>query len=360
MKKIDKKEIVSLINVIGQHIEKYWIMMIIILGLICSFSIGFMIAWNASPDIVEESHEIAYYVAQGSLLFISLVCILIIVLNKKKIIKTNTLAVIFHIYAFVLMVWATLSFIFDLSLGFPEIIYLLIYTLIAGLFVVEPIFFCSSSLLSLITIVIVAIINPNRFFGGSLVVENIINLVAFVLAVITVGYRNYRVTISEFKQAKRLEEMSYIDELTGLLNERSYINEIEQLDKATKEGKQEGYAVVLMDVNNLKNTNDKYGHRYGCSLVVRCGHMIPTIFKTSTSFHVGGDEFISIIKGEDYQNFEKVMEEFDKQMLYSHFEYEGQTLIFSVARGFAKYEEGKQYKEVLQVPIKQCMKTKPI
>ena len=212
--------------------------------------------------------------------------------------------------------------------------------------------------MSLITIVIVAIINPNRFFGGSLVVENIINLVAFVLTVITIGYRNYRVTISEFKQAKKLEEMSYIDELTGLLNERSYINEIEQLDKATKEGKQEGYAVVLMDVNNLKNTNDKYGHRYGCSLVVRCGHMIPTIFKTSTSFHVGGDEFISIIKGEDYQNFEKVMEEFDKQMLYSRFEYEGQTLVFSVARGFAKYEEGKQYKEVLQVADKAMYENK--
>ena len=39
-------------------------------------------------------------------------------------------------------------------------------------------------------------------------------------------------------------------------------------------------------------------------------------------------------------------------------EYEGQTPIFSVAKGFAKYEEGKQYKEVLQVADKAMYENK--
>lgn len=179
MKTKSRKEVVSLVNIIGQHIEKYWIMMLIILGLVSAFSIFFMISWNLSPDVVDVSHEIAYYSIQGSLLGISLICIVLLILNKKKLIKSNVIAIIFHAYAFILMASATVTFIFDLSLGFPEIIYLLIYTLIAGLFVVEPIFFCGCSFLSLIALVIIAIIKPSMLFKGDLVLENIINIVSF-------------------------------------------------------------------------------------------------------------------------------------------------------------------------------------
>lgn len=87
MKKLSKKEVISIINIIGQHIEKYWIMMIIILGLVSSFSIFFIISWNLSPDIVELSHEIAYYIGQGVILAASLACTIILILNKKQKIK---------------------------------------------------------------------------------------------------------------------------------------------------------------------------------------------------------------------------------------------------------------------------------
>ena len=349
MKKPNKKDIYSLIDIIGQHLEKYWIMMIIILGVIIASGIVFIIAWNVSPDIVEPSHEVGYYIAQGALIAISLVTLLFVILCKKKIIKHTTLTIIFHIYASLLMVWGTFSFIFDLSLGFPELFYLMLCTLIAGLFVVEPFFFLGLAFASLTAIIVTAIINQGMLFDGAFVVENIINIVVFVLVVITISFRNYRVTISEFKQAKRLEELSYVDELTGLLNERSYISETESIEKNIKEGKPLQFAVILMDVNNLKATNDAYGHRFGCSLIVRCGHTLPTLLKTSKLFHVGGDEFIAIVKDKDLENFEETMTKFDETMLYSLVEYEGVQLIFSVARGYSIYQEGQHFKDVLQI-----------
>lgn len=247
------------------------------------------------------------------------------------------------------MIWGTLSFIFDLSLGFPELFYLMLCTLIAGLFVVEPFFFLGLAVSSLIAVVVTAIVNPNMLFHGDLVVENIINIATFILVVTTISFRNYRVTISEFKQAKRLEELSYVDELTGLLNERSYVNETENIEKDIKEGKPVQFAVILMDVNNLKATNDAYGHRFGCSLIVRCGHTLPTLLETSKLFHVGGDEFIAIVRDKDYENFEVTMKKFDDAMLYSLVDYEGVQLIFSVARGYAIYQEGQHFKDVLQI-----------
>ena len=358
MKRFDKKEIATMVRIIGEHIVKYWIMMLIILALVSCFAVGFMIVWYVVPDEVPLSHEIGFYVGQSLLLLVSLAAIAILLLGRKGLIKVESLTVIFHIYASLLMTWGTLLFVFDLSLGFPEIVYLLIYTIIAGLFVIEPIYYCAVALASLATIIVVAILHPNMLFKGNWVVENIINIVAFVLSVITIASRNYRVTISEFKQARKLEELSYKDELTGLLNERSYINAVEDIDKEIKEGKDVKFAVILMDVNNLKATNDAYGHRFGCSLIVRCGHTLPTLFNSSLLFHVGGDEFIAIVMGEDFDKFEETMKRFDDTMLYSLVDYEGVELIFSVARGYSIYQKGQFYKDVLQIADKAMYENK--
>ncbi|MBP5694219.1 MAG: GGDEF domain-containing protein [Bacilli bacterium] len=243
----------------------------------------------------------------------------------------------------------TIDFNFDLSLGDAPLLYLLIFTVIAGLFVVEPIFYSSVALLSLVSIIISICIKPESFFDGQYLIENVINLISFIVVLSLVSYRNYRVTIFEYKANQRLKDLSYKDELTGLLNERSYINEIEAIDSKIKSGEEIKFAVVLMDVNNLKATNDAYGHRYGCSLVVRCGKTLPEIFKNSKLFHVGGDEFLAIVYGNDYDNFDELMKEFDEKMIYSIVEYEGQKLIFSVARGFAKYTNEEKFRDVLQI-----------
>ena len=103
-----------------------------------------------------------------------------------------------------------------------------------------------------------------------------------------------------------------------------------------------------MDVNNIKPTNDTYGHRFGCHLIVRCGHTIPEFFKESKMFHIGGDEFVIIVYGEDYKNLDNILKAYEERLVYSLIEYEGVELIFSIAYGVAKYEPGMKYKDVLQ------------
>ena len=136
--------------------------------------------------------------------------------------------------------------------------------------------------------------------------------------------------------------------ITGLLNERSYLASIEEINEGIASGKINQFAVILMDLNNLKATNDAYGHRFGCHLVVKAGKDLPSIFKSSKLFHIGGDEFLAIVMDEDYERFNQLIEEFDKAFRYSLIEYEGQQLIFSIARGYSSYQKGDKYKDVLQ------------
>ena len=348
----------ALFKIIGQHLKRHSILLIVYLGIILLGNIAFTLGWYFSPDNVSRTTEIIFYIAQIVMFVITITAIILMILVKLGKFKEITLAIGSHVLAVFLISWATVVFCLDLSLGFSPITYLIIATFVAAIFVIDPIFFAVLEVLSLIPILIVIISNNHLFFGGEYLVENIAMFLAFIVLVVIVCFRNYRVIYQSFKIQNKLHELSYKDELTGLLNERSYINEIESLDKRIDKGEDVKFAVILMDVNNLKATNDMYGHRFGCSLVVRCGHTLPTLLPTSKCFHVGGDEFIAIMMGKDFDEFEKTLERFDKAMLYSLVDYEGVQLIFSVARGYHIREKNEHYKDVLQIADKAMYENK--
>ncbi len=348
MKRFSKKHANSLLRIIGQHLERYNILMIIFLSIIVFAVVCFVIASirvDTTKALTRE--EIAYYIAQSILIFASITYIVHLILNKKKIVSDYHLALVHHIYIFFLIAWATISFCFELSLGFSTLLYLIIATLIAGIFVCDPIFFLIVEFIS-VTIVIVAVYqNPNLFFEGKYLRENMVNFAVFMILIAVIAFRNYRVTVKEFRESKQLEYLSFNDQLTGLLNERSYVSDVEDLNKIIDEGQDVNFAVIFMDLNNLKATNDKYGHRYGCSLVVHCGEVLKKIFKTSDLYHIGGDEFVAIVYDDDLANIDQLMKTLDDNILYRMYLYEGQYLVFSVARGLAIREKGQRYNDVL-------------
>ena len=348
MKRRTKEQKLSTLATIGKHIEKYRLMMIIVLSLFLATIVALIIYWNFDENNISEAIDNSYLIFQVIVGALTIPIIVVLFLNKHQIVNRTLLAIIFHVYAFLLMFWGTSMCILDLKIGLTPIFYFIIATAVSSLFVLEPLFFTIMSGSAFTAIIICHIVNHYDFFSGVYAVENILYFVIFALLFVLNATRHFTMTMKEDKALAKVEHMTYYDELTGLLNERSYISKTEEINNHIENNKIKPFAVVLMDVNNLKATNDAYGHRYGCHLVVRTGHTLPEIFKTSSLYHVGGDEFLAIVEGEDYEHFEERIEEFDKVCRYSRIEYEGKELIFSIARGYAKYEEGNLYKDVLQ------------
>ena len=349
MNKPSKQETRLLFRIIGLHLKSHNTLLIVLLSLIALANIAIILGWRFSPDEVSQSQEVLFYTTQGILFLAILTTIVFLLLARYNKLNEVFLAIANHVFAVFLITWGTISFCFDLRLGFSPLVYLLIATFIAGIFVIDPFFFAILELLSFIPIGITIFTNHDIFFGGTYFGENVALFIIFMMLITLVCFRNHRVIYYDYQIKKRLHDLSYNDELTGLLNERSYIDVVEDIDKRIDSGEDVHFAVVLMDVNNLKATNDKYGHRYGCSLVVRCGQTLPTIFETSKLFHIGGDEFVAIVLDKDLESFEETMKRFDEAMLYSLVQYEGQELIFSVARGYHIRQEGEHYKDVLQI-----------
>ena len=348
MKHQSKEEKLSRLSLIGKHLEKYRIMMSIMLAVFV-LSIGALIIyWEFDQNSVSQVIDLTYLISQSTIALLSLGMILTLLFNKKGKISTVNLAGLFHIYSAILMIWSAAMGIIDLKIGTNPIIYLLVATIVSSFFLIEPIFFVLISSISFISIFTCVLIYRYDFFYSQYGVENTIMFIIFSIIIVVIAFRHFNVAKREYDALKKVQEMSYIDDLTSLKNEKAYYEQTEKIDEQIKKEEVEPFGVIICDVNNLKATNDKYGHRYGCSLVIRTGHTLKTIFKSSDLFHVGGDEFIVILKNEDLTNFEEVLQDFDKKLRYRFVDFEGVELLFSCARGYSFYEKGDLYKDVLQ------------
>lgn len=111
----------------------------------------------------------------------------------------------------------------------------------------------------------------------------------------------------------KLSVASFKDALTSVGNRGAYLNKLKELDKPNKE-----YAIVMIDVNNLKEMNDKYGHRSGDRYLQNCCKLICNVFTHSPVYRIGGDEFIVVVENQDYVNRQQKFEELEKAFEISY------------------------------------------
>ena len=98
------------------------------------------------------------------------------------------------------------------------------------------------------------------------------------------------------------------DALTGVKNRHAYLSAEEKLDRQIEEHCQPDFAIVIFDVNDLKQVNDTEGHQAGDEYLRSACKVICDIFKHSPVFRVGGDEFAVIAQGEDYDHLDGLLD----------------------------------------------------
>jgi diguanylate cyclase (GGDEF)-like protein/PAS domain S-box-containing protein len=98
--------------------------------------------------------------------------------------------------------------------------------------------------------------------------------------------------VSELQQTNaKLKEMALTDDLTGLLNRRGFFTlGLQQMMLARRMRK--SLFLLYADVNELKSTNDRYGHATGDRVLVStAGILKATLRESDVLSRLGGDEF---------------------------------------------------------------------
>lgn len=93
-------------------------------------------------------------------------------------------------------------------------------------------------------------------------------------------------------EVKRLKKKAFRDQLTGLYNRRAWE---ELINKEEERCKRYGHsaAVFFIDLNNLKEVNDNFGHAAGDQLIKKAADiLIDTTRGNDIVARLGGDEFV--------------------------------------------------------------------
>ena len=159
-----------------------------------------------------------------------------------------------------------------------------------------------------------------------------------ILVLLLLNIRSQKKVIKEHQMVDKLNKKVYVDALTNIQNKRGFDNCMEELQTRLEQNGEAAFAVGVFDCNDLKKINDQNGHDKGNIYLKTAAHLICHVFQHSPVFRIGGDEFAAVLTEEDYENREKLAEQFRKEQKEISASAENAWEEVHVAMGIAAYD----------------------
>lgn len=142
------------------------------------------------------------------------------------------------------------------------------------------------------------------------------------------------------KQAELIKYQAERDALTGIYNRRAGLSILENIIENAKLNNGE-VILCFIDLNNLKYTNDNFGHEKGDDMIKTFSKTVESCLRDKDIFfRFGGDEFIIIFKNSSIEITEniwlRITEAFDEINNLNKKEY-----LLSASHGVCKYDREK-------------------
>ena len=97
-----------------------------------------------------------------------------------------------------------------------------------------------------------------------------------------------------------MSELATKDALTGIRNKTAYDNEMQKITWKMQDADFE-FAIAMIDLNYLKKINDTFGHDKGNIAIKKLCYIVCHVFEHSPVYRVGGDEFVVVLTGGDFE-----------------------------------------------------------
>jgi diguanylate cyclase (GGDEF)-like protein/PAS domain S-box-containing protein len=140
------------------------------------------------------------------------------------------------------------------------------------------------------------------------------------------------------RHEEKLRHLADHDPLTGLLNRRSFEQEI-SAHTARTQRYGGGGAAIMLDLDRFKFVNDTLGHRVGDETIVRSAKVLRSrLRETDVLARLGGDEFAVLLPHADALNALLVAEELLDALRSESLEISGYPLALTASAGIALFE----------------------
>ena len=158
------------------------------------------------------------------------------------------------------------------------------------------------------------------------------------------------VTGKNIEQYLGVQQLVYVDDVTGLYNTR-YLNYILEREIHHTQLTGKPFAILFIDADRFKAINDTHGHWVGTAILNELGnHLKSYIREKDTIFRYGGDEFVAVLSSCDLKTAQEVAERIrDSVEKKSFMTKNNMDLRFTISIGVALFpEHAKTRKEIME------------
>lgn len=284
-----------------------------ILKLLLVVDLALIFYYSMLRTVDLDKTPVKYFYMMSLFMLVLSVLFLLLIYNYGNKVTDNLskLKVIGFFYIFSILTWCmAVTLLYQLTSG-DVAVYITGALAISILSIIHPF----KMILLLIPIHSIFLILLPRFQTSSnRLYENAIITTVSIIVSFIISREFYKSKIEDFKIKKsfkeqniqltranlelekvnhKLEQLSYTDSLTGLLNRRKF-NEVMQMEweRCRRYGIQ--ISLIMIDIDYYKNFNDLYGHQAGDECITRITYTISHLVRRSSDIiaRYGGEEFV--------------------------------------------------------------------
>ena len=136
------------------------------------------------------------------------------------------------------------------------------------------------------------------------------------------------------EQNSALLSQALHDDLTGLANRNQLFDHLHSL---IDQNSDDGFSLLVIDINNFKEINDTLGHDAGDKLLIKLGQRLDKTFGGDELVaRLGGDEFAVVVSGNNTSDIKNYVQQI-QQSLQSPNEINGLDIVTSASIGCGSY-----------------------
>jgi diguanylate cyclase (GGDEF)-like protein len=150
------------------------------------------------------------------------------------------------------------------------------------------------------------------------------------------------VALANAKSVRRLEELATTDGLTGCLNKRAFLDELQKRMRAAERFGRK-LSLIVTDIDHFKRVNDTHGHGVGDQVIRGLGEILRALKReTDVVARFGGEEFCILCEETDATGATLLAERVREELKARVFETERGPLTVTCSLGVAAFPEDAQ------------------
>ena len=148
----------------------------------------------------------------------------------------------------------------------------------------------------------------------------------------------------------KLFDFAARDALTGMYNKRFVVNELENYSRIARRSRR-AFSVILIDIDDFKQINDRYGHLSGDEYLKRLAGLIrDTLRDQDIAGRIGGEEFLVVLPETAIDGAMQLAVRLRKRVEEFVLPLQGQDVRTTISAGVCQYQRGmKDVKELLDL-----------